>query len=99
MDKLEEDPKGQTRIINIVTEPLGDLAEVMESQEEEEVEEVEEVEEEELAVEEFIFEGGTYYRDKELNVYKAGEDGEVDDTPIGYWNERQGSITVGKFYS
>jgi len=99
VDKLEEDPKGQTRIINIVTEPLGDLAEVMESQEEEEVEEVEEVEEEELAVEEFIFEGGTYYRDKELNVYKAGEDGEVDDTPIGYWNERQGSITVGKFYS
>lgn len=89
VDKLEEDPKGQTKIINIVTEPLGDLAEVMESQEEEEVEE------EELAVEEFTFEGGTYYRDKELNVYKAGEDGEVDDTPVGRWNERQAII---KFY-
>ena len=92
VDKLEEDPKGQTRIINIVTEPLGDLTEMMESQEEEEVEEVEE---EELAVEEFTFEGGTYYRDKELNVYKAGEDGEVDDTPVGRWNERQAII---KFY-
>jgi len=97
VDKLE-DPKDHTRIINIVTEPLEDLTEVTESLEEAVEEEVEEEvveEDEELAVEEFTFEGSTYYRDKELNVYRAGDDGDVDDTPVGRWNERQATI---KFY-
>jgi hypothetical protein len=98
VDKLE-DPKDHTRIINIVTEPLEDLTEVTESLEEaveeEEVEEEVVEEDEELAVEEFTFEGSTYYRDKELNVYRAGDDGDVDDTPVGRWNERQATI---KFY-
>jgi len=50
----------------------------------EETEEDEE-EEEEAALEEFEFEGKTYYKDEENNVYTTDEDGDVDPNPVGRW--------------
>ena len=57
--------------------------------------EVEEEEEEEEAVEleEFTYKNKTYYKDGENQVYQIGSDGELDDTPIGMWNEKTKRIT------
>jgi hypothetical protein len=74
--------------------------------EEEEVEEVEEVEEEEVdgaeeeegeeedgeALEEFEWKGVTYYRDSEKNVYRMDEDGDLQDEPVGRWNEEKQKV-------
>ena len=74
----------------------GELAEEMggpvdeEAEEEEEVveeevveeEEVEEAEEETLELEEFIYKGKTYYKTPDNMVYRANEDGEVEDEPF-----------------
>jgi len=49
-----------------------------------------------LELEELEYEGTTYYKDPDNNVYKANEDGEVDaETPVGRWLETKGKI---KFY-
>ena len=72
--------------------------EVEEAQEEEQAEEAEEeVEEEEdsLNVEPFEYNGRTYYKDEENNVYQEDEEGGVDDTPIGRYLEAKKKI---KFY-
>lgn len=54
-----------------------------------EIEEEEEVEEEEaVELEEFTYKNKTYYKDGENQVYQIGSDGELDDTPIGIWNEK-----------
>jgi hypothetical protein len=51
-----------------------------------EAEAEEEEEGDPLELEEFDYEGETYYRDQDLNVYKPNEDGEVDaEAPIGRW--------------
>ena len=64
-----------------------------EEQEEEEKGEKEEEEQEEEEVEEaqelveFEYKGVKYYRDNENQVYQLDDDGDLDDTPIGVWNE------------
>jgi hypothetical protein len=59
------------------------------------VEEEEEVEEDPLELEEFEYEGETYYRDQDLNVYKPNEDGEVDaEAPIGRWLANRKTIKL-----
>jgi hypothetical protein len=59
-----------------------------EEQEEEEQEEQEEEEEEEaMELTEFEYKGATYYRDAENQVYQKDDDGDLDDDPIGVWNE------------
>lgn len=64
--------------------------------EEETVEETheEEAEKEEGAMElvEFEYKGVTYYRDEENQVYQKDEDGDLDDTPIGVWNETKQKV-------
>lgn len=52
-------------------------------------------EEDALNVDPFEYNGRTYYRDTEGNVYQEDEDGNVDDTPIGRWLEAKQKI---KFY-
>ena len=48
----------------------------------------EEVEEEEaMELTEFEYKGATYYRDAENQVYQKDDDGDLDDDPIGVWNE------------
>ena len=61
---------------------------------EEVAEEAEEAEEEEEGLEEF--EGATYYRDTEKNVYMTDENGELNETPIGVWSDVKNRIIVKK---
>ena len=60
--------------------------------EEEVVEEVvveeEEEEAQEVELEEFIYKKKTYYKDGENQVYQMDSDGNLDDSPIGVWNEQ-----------
>jgi hypothetical protein len=58
------------------------------------VEEVveEEEEEEAMELEEFEYKGLTYYRDGENQVYQKDDDDDLDDTPIGVWNEDKKKI-------
>ena len=65
--------------------------EVEEEEEEEEEEEAEEAEEA-LELEEFEYKGVTYYRDAELQVYQLDTDGDLDETPIGVWNESKQKV-------
>lgn len=85
----------------IVEEEKVSVGEAIEEEEEVEVEEEmeEEVEEEEVEeaeeedeLEEITFKNKTYYRDSENNVYRLNKDGEIDDTPIGRWNEKTQSV-------
>jgi hypothetical protein len=55
---------------------------------EEEVEEEEEEEAQEVELEEFIYKKKTYYKDAENQVYQMNSDGNLDDSPIGIWNEQ-----------
>ena len=67
--------------------------EEVEEVEEEEVEvEEEEQEEEALELEEFEYKGVQYYRDAELQVYQLDTDGDLDETPIGVWNEQKQKV-------
>ena len=61
--------------------------EVLEEEEEEVEEEVEE-EAQEVELEEFIYKKKTYYKDGENQVYQMDSDGNLDDSPIGVWNEQ-----------
>ena len=69
-----------------------------EEQEEEEEssaqEEEEEEEEEEEAVEyeQIDYKGVTYYKDSENQVYVLDADGDLDDTPVGVWNEEKKKV-------
>jgi len=74
-----------------------EVEEAEEAQEEEQAEEQEEEQEEEdsLNVEPFEYNGRTYYKDEENNVYQEDEEGGVDDTPIGRYLEAKKKI---KFY-
>ncbi len=51
----------------------------------EETTEEDEEEEEEPNLEEIEFEGKTYYKDDENNVYTTDEDGDIDPNPVGRW--------------
>ena len=57
-------------------------------EEEEEVEEEVEEEAQEVELEEFIYKKKTYYKDGENQVYQMDSDGNLDDSPIGVWNEQ-----------
>jgi DNA-directed RNA polymerase beta' subunit len=74
-----------------VEEILEEVEEEEEEQEEVEVEE-EEQEEEALELEEFEYKGVQYYRDAELQVYQLDTDGDLDETPIGVWNEQKQKV-------
>ena len=61
--------------------------------EEEEAEEDADAEEEEgIELEEFEYKGETYYKDAENLVYKMDADGDLDDQPIGIWNEEKKKV-------
>ncbi len=79
---------------NVTIGPCVSAIDMAEEELEEEVleEEVEEEEEEEEAqeveLEEFIYKKKTYYKDAENQVYQMDSDGNLDDSPIGVWNEQ-----------
>ena len=70
-------------------EVLEEEEEVLEEEVlEEEVEEEVEEEAQEVELEEFIYKKKTYYKDGENQVYQMDSDGNLDDSPIGVWNEQ-----------
>ena len=72
----------------LLPEPEVVEEEVDDAEAEVEEEEAEEEEEEAVELEEFTYKNKTYYKDGENQVYQIGGDGELDDTPIGIWNEK-----------
>ena len=74
----------------------GAESEVEESEAEAEESGAEEEEEDDEAMEleEFTYNDETYYRDAEGNVYQKDDDGDLDDTPIGTWDEENERIVV-----
>jgi len=70
----------------------GAEAEAEADEDEEEEEEEEEEDAEALELEEFEYKGVTYYRDAELQVYQLDTDGDLDETPIGVWNESKQKV-------
>jgi hypothetical protein len=73
-------------------EEAEEEAEAEAEEAEEEQEEEAEEEDEALELEEFEFKGVTYYKDPEGQVYQKDDDGDLDDTPIGIWNEAKQKI-------
>jgi type IV secretory pathway VirB10-like protein len=73
-----------------------EAAEEEEQEAAEEEEEEEEAEEEEAEIEEFEYNGKTYYRDDECLVYVLDADGTLNDTPVGRWYESQQKIKFFK---
>jgi hypothetical protein len=48
--------------------------------------------EEAQTLDEFEYKGVTYFRDSENQVYQVDSDGDLDDTPIGVWNEEKQKV-------
>jgi hypothetical protein len=59
---------------------------------EEDAEGEEEGEEAAMELKEFTYKNVTYYRDDENQVYKLDDDGDLDETPVGVWNEEKSKI-------
>ena len=84
-------PVAEPVLKNVTIGPCVSAIDMTEEVFEEEVlEEEEEVEEEaqEVELEEFIYKKKTYYKDGENQVYQMDSDGNLDDSPIGVWNEQ-----------
>lgn len=103
--KVEEEEEVVEEQEEVVEEETPVEEEVVEEEEEEEKaeeakeekaesEEVVEEEEEEQAMEleEFEYKGKTYYKDAQDQVYQMDENGDLDDTPIGVWNEQKQKV-------
>lgn len=69
-----------------------EVEEEVEHEVEDEDQEVEEEEGEAMELTEFEYKGATYYRDAENQVYQKDEDGDLDDDPIGVWNESKQKV-------
>jgi exosome complex component RRP41 len=69
-----------------------DEEEEAEEEEAEEEEAEEEEAEEAVEYEEIQYKGVTYYKDSENQVYVLDADGDLDDTPVGVWNEEKKKV-------
>ena len=100
VDELEEEEVEEAEEEQEEVEAEEELEEEQEEAEEEqeeaeeEQEEGEAMEEEEEVVtfESFEYKGETYYKDPDGQVYQADADGDLDETPIGVWNEAKQKI-------
>jgi len=103
VDELEEEEVEEAEEEQEEVEAEEEQEELEEEQEEaeEEQEEAEEEQEEGEAMEEeeevvtfesFEYKGETYYKDPDGQVYQADADGDLDETPIGVWNEAKQKI-------
>ena len=61
---------------------------------EEEQEDEDEQEEEEVELIEFEYKGVTYFRDGDNLVYTVNDEGELDETPVGRYNEKTSSVKM-----
>jgi hypothetical protein len=83
-----------TSIAESCNEDIPEEEEQEQEQEEEEQEQEQEQEEEEQeeeegaqALDDFEWKGVIYYKDSDNQVYEKDEDGDLNDAPIGIWNE------------
>ena len=81
-EEAEEDVEEEEEAEEDVEEEAEEVEE-----EEEEQEESDDMDEEVVTFEEFEYKGITYYKDSDGQVYQKDADGDLDDTPIGLWNE------------
>ena len=92
-EEVEEEQEEQEEEVE---EEAEEEVEEEEEQEEEVEEEAEdegmEEEEEVVTFESFEYKGETYYKDPDGQVYQADADGDLDETPIGVWNEAKQKI-------
>jgi hypothetical protein len=87
--EVEEEEEAE---VEVEEEEDADGTEVEEEEEDAEAEEEEEEEAEALELDEFEYKGITYFKDTENQVYQVGLDGDLDDTPIGVWNEEKQKV-------
>jgi flagellar biosynthesis GTPase FlhF len=73
-------------------EEAEEAEEEQEEAEEEQEEDEDDMDEEVVTFEEFEYKGTTYYKDSDGQVYQKDADGDLDDTPIGLWNEAKQKI-------
>ena len=90
-DEADEDDEDEAQEEEVAEEEVAPEEEEEVAEEEEEQEDAEE-EEEALELDEFEYKGVTYYRDAELQVYQLDTDGDLDETPIGVWNESKQKV-------
>jgi hypothetical protein len=90
----EEEPVQEEEPIQeeepVQEEPIQEVVQEKEVVQEEPVQE-----EEGLSLEEIKYNGETYYKDADSFIYKE-VNGEIDDTAIGYWKEKTGTIAFYK---
>jgi len=88
LEEVEEEAEEEQEEVEEEAEEQEEVEEEAEVEEEEEQEEEAMEEEEEVVTfEEFEYKGVTYYKDSDGQVYQKDADGDLDDTPIGVWNE------------
>ena len=85
----EEEEEVEEEVEEEEEEEVEDEEEAEEEVEEEEVEEEVEEEEEAEEVEEIEWKGQTYYKDTEGYIYRATDEGELEEEPIGVWNDKK----------
>ena len=102
-EEVEEEQEEQEEEVEEEAEEEVEEEEEQEEEVEEEEEQEEEVEEEAedegmeeeeevVTFESFEYKGETYYKDPDGQVYQADADGDLDETPIGVWNEAKQKI-------
>lgn len=92
-EEVEEEVEEEEEQEEEVEEEADEQEEEVEEEQEEDAEdEGMEEEEEVVTFESFEYKGETYYKDPDGQVYQADADGDLDDTPIGVWNEAKQKI-------
>jgi flagellar biosynthesis GTPase FlhF len=94
-EEAEEEQEEEQAEEEVEEEAEEEAEEEVEEEAEEEVEEeAEAMEEEEEVVtfESFEYKGETYYKDPDGQVYQADADGDLNETPIGVWNEAKQKV-------
>jgi len=86
LEEVEEEAEEEQEELE-AEEEQEEVEEEAEEEQEEQEEEAMEEEEEVVTFEEIEYKGVTYYKDSDGQVYQKDADGDLDDTPIGVWNE------------
>jgi hypothetical protein len=96
--EVEEVEPDEDAIRGVVAEQVGGIDDDEEKDEEEEEEEEEIVEEEEeeeaetIELEEFIWKGKTYFKTPDHMVYRANEEGDVEDQPFAQYDPKTNTL-------
>jgi hypothetical protein len=100
LPEQEEVEPDEEAVRGVIAEQVGGIDEEEEEEEEEtaveeeeqEEEAVEEEEEETVELEEFIWKGKTYFKTPEHMVYRANEEGDVEDEPFARYDPKTNTL-------